>query len=225
MGDETLSKSGLQGWATPLDKYKTLADTGKYPGKQEIDECLGTITNILDIHDSFELIKEFIKSKGDLLDAQEDFQDLKDFYINQKQTWETLLEAHQNDVVNEIEYKIKHIVELLNENSADDDFRNEMLFPLQNCKKIIAGEYSIPVIAYSVREIQERYDDALISIEEKFRDDDDPIKIKKEIATIKISKLNNKAHLESEDDVNSFIERVKTELLNAINDNYRVKIQ
>ncbi len=135
------------------------------------------------------------------------------------------IEDHQNNVVNEIEYKIKQVMELLNEHHADDDFKNKMLFPLQNCKKKIAGEYSIPVIAYSVREIQERYEDALISIEEKFRKQNDPVKPKKEIATIKISKLNNKAHLESEDDVNDFVERLKTELLNAINGNFRVRIQ
>lgn len=275
-------KEGLRQWIVPLDKYKTLADTGSYPGKKEIDSMLKILSSVFENHDSSELIREFNQKKDDLLDAREDFQDLQDFYTNQRQTWERLLEAlesfkpnrsaiekdfdadkafkelcniagssdpyrrlrsvsslistvekvnteqvgdHQKEVIDEIDYKIKHIMELLNRNSADDDFKNEMLLPLQNFKKKIAGEFSIPQITYSVREIQEKYEVALDSIEEKFRKPDDPVKPRKEVATIKLSKLNNKAHLESEDDVNDFVERVKTELLNAVHGNYRVRIQ
>ncbi len=61
--------------------------------KKEIDDCLKSINTIHEIHDSFEVIKSFIQSKDDLLNAQEDFQNLQDFYIHQRESWETLLNA------------------------------------------------------------------------------------------------------------------------------------
>ncbi len=76
-----------------------------------------------------------------------------------------------------------------------------------------------------MREVQELYEDALIIIEDKFIKPDDPIKPKKEITTINVSKFNNKAHLDTEKDVNVFIERVRSELLEAIKGNFRVRIQ
>ncbi|MBF0468020.1 MAG: BREX system P-loop protein BrxC [Desulfamplus sp.] len=276
-------KTGLTAWRLPLTTYKTLADTGNYPGKKKIDDCLKSLNTILDIHDSFEVIKSFIKSKDGLWDAQEDFQNLQDFYTHQKETWERLLEAltrfkpnrsaiekdldakkafkelcsiaaspspyqmlknvsslisivdkvnteqvdgHQKEVIDEIDYKIKRVMELLNENNADDDFSNRILFPLQNTKKKIAGELSIPQIAYSVREVQELYETALISIEEKFiKEDNLPQSPPKEIKTIKVAKFNKKAHLDSEDDVNLFIEAVRSELLKAIQGNYKIRVQ
>ena len=48
---------------------------------------------LLNIHDSYELIKEFNSSKDDLLDASDELNDLKDFYTNQRDTWETLSSA------------------------------------------------------------------------------------------------------------------------------------
>ena len=40
-----------------------------------------------------------------------------------------------------------------------------------------------------------------------------------------LSNFNKKAHIDSEDDVNMFIEVVKSELLKAIEGNYKVRIQ
>jgi hypothetical protein len=95
-GQEKIShyiQDGLKKWTDPLDKYKTLADTGSYPGKKEIDNCLKIACTILDIHDAFEMIKAFNSKKDDLLDAHDDLLDLQDFYNNQKKTWETLQKA------------------------------------------------------------------------------------------------------------------------------------
>ncbi len=273
-------KTGLSAWTLPLTTWKTLADTGNYPGKKEIYDCLKSINTIHEIHDSFEVVKSFIQKKDDLLDAQEDFQNLQDFYTHQRETWETLLNAltrfklnrsaikkdvdankafkelcsiaesprpykmlknvsslisvvekvntrkvddHQKEVIDEIDYKIKHVMDLLNENSANDDFRNRILFPLQNTKKKIADEFSIPQIAYSVRDVRELYEDALVTIEDEFRIDPPPPP--KETKSIKLSNLNKKAHLNSEKDVNVFIEAVRSELLKAIQENYKVKVQ
>jgi len=291
-GQEKISqylKDGLKKWTIPLDKYKTLADTGNYPGKQEIDTCLKVAAGILDIHDAFEMIKEFNLQKEDLLDAHEDFLDLQDFYNNQKQTWETLqsalkrfrpnksaiekdVDAHKalkrmeeivsakspyqmlkdvsklvatveqfNDklldekrksATDEIDNKIKQISNSLKGKDADDDFKNKTLFSLQNFKKKIATEYSIPHISYSVNESQDAFETALEAIEEKFipapepgKKSTPPIKTIKKIKTIKPADFKYKAYLECEDDVLAFVDKVKSELLSAVHGNFRVRVR
>ncbi len=283
-GQEKISqyiRASLKKWVEPLDKYNTLADTGKYPGKKEIDQCLSIAGNILDIHDAFELIKEFNLNKDHLLDAHEDFLDLQDFYNNQKQTWETLRKAlnrfrpnktaiekneeafaalnrledivsakspysmlkevgtlvatvevfnekrvaeKQKSAMDEIDNKIKQTSKMLNEKGADDHFKNKTLLPLQNFKKKIETEFSIPQISYSVNESQEMFEVALENIEEKFRPAAGPEKSIKKTTIIKPADFKQKAYLDTEEDVTVFIEAVKSELLKAINDNLRIRV-
>ncbi len=306
-GQDNISKyikDGLQNWVANLNKYKLLADTGKYPGKKQIDECLKTASSILHIHDAFEMIKEFNAKKESLLDANEDFLDIQDFYTTQKDTWEELKKAlnrflpnktviekdvkaskslsqmidieklespynrlkdvkplilevenfndkivkeKQQSAINEIENKIKQVSQLLKEKNADDNFKNKILLPLQNSKKKIEAEYSIPQISYSVNEVQESFEEALISIEEKFTPVIDTnkqsaennstsnrlpnssktasVKPAKQIIIIKSSDFMHKPYLDTEEDAAVFIDKVKTELLNAIKDNLRVRIR
>jgi len=86
-------KDGLKKWKKDLDNYSILANTGKYPGKKEIKNTLSVTNNLLSIHDAFEFIKSFIENRDKLLDAGEDYQDLKDFHTNQIKTWDELLKA------------------------------------------------------------------------------------------------------------------------------------
>ena len=83
----------LAGWKNDLEKHKTLADTGNYPGKKEIDTCLACIGSLLAVSDTFEFIKSFNARKADLLDAAEDLSDLTGFYTSQINTWVTLQKA------------------------------------------------------------------------------------------------------------------------------------
>lgn len=86
-------KEKLGNWKDTLVSYKSLADTGKYPGKQEIDHCNQIVTELVTIADAYELIKAVIQKKDDLLDASDDLHDLNDFHKNQKTTWEDLTQA------------------------------------------------------------------------------------------------------------------------------------
>ncbi len=66
-GQDKLSRyirDGLTEWGKTINEFKPLADTGRYPGKKEIDACLNTINKILAIHDSYELIKAFNAEKA-----------------------------------------------------------------------------------------------------------------------------------------------------------------
>ncbi|MDA3915605.1 MAG: BREX system P-loop protein BrxC [Deltaproteobacteria bacterium] len=274
-------QKGLKQWIEPLEKYKTLADTGNYPGRQEINNCLKIAHTILDIHDAFEMIKEFNLNKDTLHDAHEDFLDLKDFYNNQIQTWEKLLDAlkrflpnkiaikkdtdtykalkqmeeivsarnpysmlknvssliltvgqtndklvaeRQESARDEIDKKVKQVLNLLNENQANDDFKNKILSPLQNFKKKIEFEYSIPQISYSVNETQDLFEDALESVEEKFTPETDSNKPEKKTTTIYPANFKHKAYLDTKKDVDVFIKNVKTQLLQALADNLRIRI-
>jgi hypothetical protein len=259
-----------------------LADTGKYPGKKEIDSCLETADKLLNIHDSYELIKEFNLSKDDLSDASDDLHDLKDFYTNQKDTWgilssamdrfqpnrtalekdseadkalqrmthilnaaspygmlkevnsliskvetvnEELVKERRASAVKSLESTINQISNLLKENSADDNFCNKTLFPFQNIKKKIQAEYSIPQITYNVNEAQELFEDTLEAIDEAFKAKLGNGKKPKQIKTIKPASFKQKAYLDTEDDVDAFIDKVREKLLEAVRNNIRVRVE
>ena len=276
-------RDGLKGWIQTLEKFKPLADTGNYPGKNEIDTCLEIANNLLKIHDSYELTKGFNSPKEVLKDISENLDELKDFYKNQKSTWETLRNAMEkfkpninylskdvdvdkalqrmsfildapnpygmlkevNDLVvrvenvndllvkekqesvdREIDQKIDQISSLLGEHKADADFRNKLLYPLQDIKKKVLSERSIPqIITYSVNEAQEYFEEALASIEEAFKPSEDPDQKPKPIKTIKPANLRQKAYIETVADVDDFVNRVKDTLLEAVNNNIRIRIE
>jgi hypothetical protein len=73
-----------------LSQYKTLADTGDYPGSQEISDASGVITKLLTEKESFSLVSKFLELKDDLLDFSEDVHELENFYDTQHPTWEKL---------------------------------------------------------------------------------------------------------------------------------------
>jgi len=276
-------RDGLNKWIKTLEKFKPLADTGNYPGKKEIDDCLATANNLVKIHDSYEIAKEFNAKKEDLKDASDDLYELKDFYTNQKGTWETLrsemerfkpnqnalkkdLDAGKalqrmtqilnapnpygmlkdvNDLVSkvetvndklikdkresatqDVENRISQISTLLKEHKADQDFSNKSLYPLQEIKKKILVEYSIPqIITYSVNDAQEMFEEVLESIEEAFKPSKEPGQKSKPIKTIKPANLKQKAYLETVEDVDDFVNKVKDSLLEALKNNVRIRIE
>jgi len=138
------------------------------------------------------------------------------------------VDEKQKSAIDEIDKKAKQVSKLLSQKNADDDFKNKVLFPLQNFKKKIKAEYSIPHISYSVNESQELFEEALESIEEKFKPETEPEsesgKPIKKITTIKPANFKQKAYLDTKEDVNDFIEKVKSELLNAIKENLRIRV-
>lgn len=83
----------LTDWRNDLKSFKPLADTGNYPGKQEIEAGLAALNKLAAINDTFEFIKAFNDQKDELRDLSDDMHDLNDFYRNQKVTWEALRDA------------------------------------------------------------------------------------------------------------------------------------
>ena len=271
----------LAGWQSALEKYKTLADTGNYPGKKEIDTCLACINSLLVINDTFEFIKSFNDKKGALLDAAEDLNDLTGFYTNQIKTWEILRQAiaeykpnksalakdagttkglsrleeilataspygmlHEvsglvaavktvNDqlvqdardkAIASIEKKIAQLGTLLDTANASAELRNKALYGLQEPKKRLKSDISIPNIAYTTGEVEEVYETAveLIGNETGKAGPDIP---KKAVKTIRPASLSVKSYLETEEDANEFVSAMKEEIIKAVRDNKRVRIQ
>ncbi|MCD6586778.1 MAG: BREX system P-loop protein BrxC [Desulfobacteraceae bacterium] len=270
----------LEKWSATLDKFKPLADTGNYPGKQEIDGCLAIIAKITKIHDAYERIKAFNESKDYLLDAEDDLQTVKDFYTNQKNTWENLsnslkrfmpnksaieknldafsalkrmleiekapspytmikevdglisridsvnkdlLQKQKTSAEKEVDSKIDQLKAELDKHNADANFRNEILFPIQQVKKNIQTDFSIPEISYKVSDTRELFEDAFIEIEDKFQPPDGKTK-KKQTRTVKPSTYAKKVYLETEADVDEYVGSVKDVLLDAVKSDIRVKI-
>jgi hypothetical protein len=96
-GEDALSgflRETLGTWRTNLAQYKTLADTGDYPGGQAIADALGVIAKLLAETESFGLIAKFLEREADLRDLSDDVHDLEHFYENQRPTWEKLRKAY-----------------------------------------------------------------------------------------------------------------------------------
>ena len=91
----TFLQNKLKGWQTALGGYKPLADTGNYPGKDEIADGLLAIKKLLGCDGSFKFIEQFNTQKDDLLDLADEFHDLEHFYDTRRPTWEKLRKAYE----------------------------------------------------------------------------------------------------------------------------------
>jgi hypothetical protein len=89
----TFLKGKLQGWQTSLQGYKPLAETGDYPGLEEIKEGLALTKKLLANEDSYKFIEHFNANRDDLKSLSDDFHDLEHFYEHQKPTWDALRKA------------------------------------------------------------------------------------------------------------------------------------
>ena len=93
----------LKDWQTSLTTYKTLADTGNYPGKEEIDDGLTLINKPLNDKESPKFIDRFNTLRKDLIDFAERYHDLEHFYEHQKPTWEKLRRATEKFNLNALD--------------------------------------------------------------------------------------------------------------------------
>jgi len=86
-------RRNLRSWKRDLNSFSQLANTGKYPGKNEIDNYLGLLFRLLSIHEPNEFILNLISRKRDLLTAYKNLKTLSDFYNHRIKTWDFMLKA------------------------------------------------------------------------------------------------------------------------------------
>ena len=86
---------GGRAWVVVTSQEDTLAETGNYPGGDEITDGLALIGKLLSEHEGFEFIDRFIALKDDLLALSEHVHDLDHFHQSQRPTWEKLRRAFE----------------------------------------------------------------------------------------------------------------------------------
>ena len=96
----TFLTAKLRDWRDNLNSYKTLADTGRYPGQQEIDDGLTLIKSLLACTDSFQFIERFNERKDELQDFAEQYRDVHQFYEHQRPVWEKLHRSSEKYMLN-----------------------------------------------------------------------------------------------------------------------------
>ena len=83
----------LNHWNEQLKSFASVAQTGHFPGKPEIEQGLATVASVLEQTSSFVLIERFIEDGAAFEDLAENYEDLDDFYNSQFQTWLALSKA------------------------------------------------------------------------------------------------------------------------------------
>jgi hypothetical protein len=99
----SFSQNKLKSWQSSLSGYKPLADTGRYPGKEEIADGLVLVRKLLACDSSYKFIEQFNSQKADLLDLADSFNELEQFYEQQRPTWEKLRKAFERFQLNRLE--------------------------------------------------------------------------------------------------------------------------
>ena len=105
-GEDALSahvQTCIGKWQGDLQRWKSLADTGNYPGQADIAEGLGIAKNLLACEDSRKLVERFNEQEQDLRNFADSYNDLRQFYEYQKPTWEKLRTAYAKFQLNRLE--------------------------------------------------------------------------------------------------------------------------
>jgi hypothetical protein len=93
----------LSHWRRELEAYKSKTDVGNFPGRNAIDSSLREVERLLRLDDSFDFFKTVASQQDTLLDVEEDYRDLNDFFTKQLTTWQQLEQALNRFAVNRLE--------------------------------------------------------------------------------------------------------------------------
>ncbi|MDB9704334.1 BREX system P-loop protein BrxC [Rhodospirillales bacterium] len=112
----------LDSWKTSLGEWKSLADTGSYPGSSDIADASGVVAKALAIQESYQFVGHFIEFKDDFNDLSDTMGELRNFYTSQRPTWERLrnsqtkfdLNRHGLEKDADAAANLKRIEEILN---------------------------------------------------------------------------------------------------------------
>lgn len=139
-----------------------------------------------------------------------------------------------------IDQKLAEIEKELDRVQADATLRNKALYPMQQLKVTIAGLNSIPKIRYLAEQSGRHLDTAMELIASTQKPAQNEIKERgisteagakpitsaaKPIAVVNAGKYSVKSYLENEADVETYLAKLKDELLNNIKQGKKVRIQ
>ena len=134
-----------------------------------------------------------------------------------------------------IEQKLAEIETALDQAQADVNLRNKALHPLQQLKISIAGQSSIPQIRYLAERAGTHLDTAMDSIATAQEQPAPGIKEpgagnagttpQKPVKVIRAQKLSNKTYLETEDEVDAYLTKLRKALVAALQEGKKARIQ
>lgn len=143
-----------------------------------------------------------------------------------------------------IEQKLAEIESDLNKVNADASLRNKALYPLQQLKASIAGLVSIPKIRYLAEQADLHLDSAMDAIAASQKQTPPGIKepapgvqtpgssatpvavpVQKPVKVIRAQSLSTKSYLETEAEVDTYLAKLRQELLTALQEGKRARIQ
>lgn len=118
-------QSKLKSWQSSLMSYRPLAETGDYPGRDQIADGLLAVKKLLASDNSYKFFQQLNEQKNDLLDLADHFTNLEQFYDHQKPTWERLRKAYGRFQRNRLELErdaqagvaLKRMQQILNASS------------------------------------------------------------------------------------------------------------
>ncbi len=281
----------FKAWSESLTGCKALADTGNYPGRQEITDGLTIVKKLLADDDSVKFIGHFNAQKDALLDLAEDYHDLEHFYEHQRSVWEKLRKAHTRFELNSLELssdatagpalnRMKEILDApapyglikeangliqtveaintqlitdrraealtkieghmaavekeLTDASADAALRSTCLAPLEGLRQQVNQQTSVAHITQAQQQAVAAFDTALDAIQKWLQKraeettptgGEEPRPAPKPLKVIKPAELATQTYLETEADIDAFIEALRKALTAAVSDNKRIQIR
>ena len=144
----------------------------------------------------------------------------------------TLVTEHRDDVLQHIDACIAKVATELDAAKASADLRNQCLHPLQSLKRQLETQASIAHIHQARQDATEAADEAIDKIESVSRLEDKsavgdvnpPAYIKKR-RVVRAAQLASKGFLETQTDVDDYLNRLRSALESVINSNERAEIR
>ena len=105
-GEEALVeflKGRLEEWREKLGRYRALADTGSYPGAEDIANSLSLLNMLMAPQDSNRFLAQINERGSNLRDLADVFHDLDHFYEHQRPMWDKLGKASIRFELNRME--------------------------------------------------------------------------------------------------------------------------
>ncbi len=170
-----------------------------------------------------------LKKMQEIVNQKRPYSQLKDVrkYISQvEQKNQTLLEEERASALSRIDQAIQDLQETLDQKNPAQDLQSNALGPLQEIRDKVEQEGSIPDIRYFLSLVPNLLDQAQKELSEQTSAKGNPedFKAAKSTKQVRLSELGPKSVLETEEEVNSYVERIRQELLQAIQSNQKVRI-
>lgn len=174
--------------------------------------------------------RDALKQMELILKADEPYQMIKEIdglIKNVDEINTEILAKRREQAVLSLETRINQLKSELDSINADDDLRNEILFPFQQTKESVKKQESIQHIAYQEGEhAEDLFQNALDRIE-KIRGEKSGVKEKefRPTRTVNPAQFSTKPYIETKEDLDEYLDKLRSELEKLLEEKARIRIQ